>query len=395
MTAADLPDGNRPLDASEARRAKLLTLLLLNSRSREDLLGHIEHMGIVSREEVPGLYHDCVARLAQWKGLRRIGAIECDSDLDTAFSKAVEGFYAGLMEFLSRGAGSERKMARAKRKALKYTQQRCFVADEETANRAVNSALDLLDTCHGQVPSNWIAEDPERMPAPEPEVVDVAVPVEAPVRPEVSSPEPIAPPVPDNRTSIEKAADRLYGNRLASSAPAAPAAPAPTPVAPPVAGQDPHSDEDDDDAEAAFLPEEAEGGEYQSLLEQATLLRALAGWTRGDIVDELIGHEVFVKSSQARMLIDLVFMKFNDPMRRMELLEPLESEVGRQYAAEIEAALQQKYVLIRELADKGRSDEGLAQDVGAMMDVPASFVNALIDMARDISDTGKEEGAES
>jgi hypothetical protein len=214
--SADAPVAQ--FNPAEACRAKLVAVLLLNSRSRADLFEHIAHMGTVSDEDIPKLYHECVASLAHWKGLRRLGAAQCDPEIDKGFCTAVEGLYAGLMEFLGRGAGSDRRTARARKKAQKYARQRCFV-DDEIADRLVNSAADLMEISGGGTPTNWIAEDPHRKPPPEPV---------AAVEPTVL--QPVAPPVPDNRSPIEKAADRLYGNQLseptAATSPSADAGPA-------------------------------------------------------------------------------------------------------------------------------------------------------------------------
>ncbi len=377
MTAAESLNFDKPPDARDVRRAKLVTVLLLNSRSREDLFEHIEHMGVVPGDEIPGLYHDCVARLAHWKGLRRIGAAKCDVDLDTGFSTAVEGFYAGLMDFLGKGSGSERKMARARNKALKYTQQRCFVDDEETAARVVSSALDLLGVCSGQIPTDWIAQDPEKVFAPEP--ITIAEPDQEEVLEVV---EPVGPQAPDNRTPIEKAADRLYGNRPARSA---------QPSEPPMeleVVEDAAPDE-----EGAEEPNEAEKVEMRRILEQATLLRSLSAWTRQEIAEDLLKHEILDNLPDAFEFIDEVFDTFEDPQARLQLLTSSGSEIGDKYISGITEKMQERYLLLKGLKqEKGYSREDLMSAITAMLDVPESFASVLIEMTDAISGMEKERG---
>ncbi len=176
LDSADAPAAQ--LDPAEARRAKLITILLLNSRSRPDFSALVEHMDVVPEKEITRLYHECVEGLADWRGLRRLGTAECDPDLDAGFVSAVAGFYSGLMEYLVKGVRSEKKMAGARKRAAKYARQRCFTDSEASAERIVNSAVDLLESCSPRLPLDWMAKDPEKIPEKPTAQIPVLWPVE-------------------------------------------------------------------------------------------------------------------------------------------------------------------------------------------------------------------------
>ncbi len=348
-------------DAEDVRRAKLLVITLLNSRTLADFGDYLVHSGRYDSGDVGKAHGECVGILADPDGLRALHAAACDKDIDAGFATTVRGFYGALLAVLERGRRSEKKMAKALRKAASAVAKRLFLTDTARAERVAQAAKGLLELIQLAEAGDWLAEDLTPRPMPEPPSEESAPagrnePAESPAAADAAPVPTAAPPRPDNRSSLEKAADKLYGPAKSSSQ-----APAAVP-----AGSG-----------------EAEDPSIR-LLEQSTLLRSLAGWTRREIIDDLLEHDVAGTETDARRLIESVFAKFVDPDRRAGLLAELGGEVGAEYAAKVTDAFRKQYELISARIDAGRGEEDLVLGVTAMLDVPTGFARALLEMTREI-----------
>jgi hypothetical protein len=400
------------LDPARPRRTKLLTSLMLNSRSPQDFEELAERVGLAAEGPERPLHFDCAEGLTHWRGLREIHAVRCDPDLDSAFASTVRSLYDGLIEMLGRGTGSERRMAKARRRAADYAKRRCFTNDDGWAARLLDSAAELLSLREDRGIEDWLEGDlSPRPPVPPPVLVEAVEAVgpepaaareEAPPQPESEpevagssastspkpegedpgdlvvveeAPAPQAPPrrkrprLTEEAAAMERAADRLYGPRPDAEVVEA----------------------DSGDSEVAVM----DGAAAARLLEQATLLRSFSGWTRDEIFEDLVEHEVFAEADEARQLIETVFAKFLDPAARAELFSSVGGQAGDEYAAGIAGAVERQCALLREGLAKGLSRAALVAEVTATWDVPEGVAAALLEMAGDRKGTDDEHAPHS
>jgi hypothetical protein len=307
--------------------------------------------------------------LANWQRLRSLAAVECDADVDSGFATAVRNFYADVAKMLDKGARSEAKMAKAKRRAGVYVARRCFLEVESGVTAIVEAVAAVRELVLDRELEDWLAGSLEsRRPAPAPAApggeVEVISVVEDGPAPRAEVPEP--PKYTGERAALERAADRLYGPPRTDGAAAAAAAPkserAPEPE-----------------------PESEPTGEQKETVErmlcQLTLVKFMQGWELERVVQDLLDNEVFEGRSDAEEFVEGVIDKLCDPEEFATVFTPGQGESAETYAKTAESAVGREYQRVEALVREGRSREEILADVGTRLHLPERAVDALVRMA--------------
>ncbi|MHC4916936.1 MAG: hypothetical protein ACYTGB_15755, partial [Planctomycetota bacterium] len=213
-----LPEGANapPADATVLRRTKLAVLTLLNSRTLEDFGELLAHAGACAQEDFLKAQAECCAALADWSRLRTLHSAGFDRDLDAGFAGSVRRLYDAVVKRLEKGDRSEKKMVKARRKAVDWVRKRCFLKDPAAAEAIVESVARVRGLLAGSGAEDWLEGDltpkpPEEPPRKESAPAEPEGPVETSPATEAPAPPPPVPAGPDNRSPVERAADRLYG----------------------------------------------------------------------------------------------------------------------------------------------------------------------------------------